>query len=135
MNRHKVAAVLAARDEVFEFVDGLGASGGYCTYSDADEEMLCLIEYLDRVLHGLLARDAMPYPGVSVCRVERLPGGVAVVVVPCSDAEEFAELSGALQFEGEVYGKSGWNSDSCEAFFRSDSLNNSGRTMGAYVGV
>lgn len=36
--------------------------------------------------------------------------------------EEFAEMPRALRFEGRVYGKSAYNSDVMQAYYRTDTL-------------
>lgn len=57
---------------------------------------------------------------VSVLRVEALPNGVVVILTPCADYNVFNSLPFGIEFEGGIYGRSGWNSDRGEAYFRSD---------------
>ena len=58
---------------------------------------------------------------VTVLSAEELPDGVKVLLVPCSDYEEFKSLPHAVQRNGEYYGRTGWNSDRHVAYFRNDS--------------
>ena len=46
--------------------------------------------------------------------------GVTVVETECPDYDTFRSLPGAVSFEGRVYGRSGWNSDTGRCYYRSD---------------
>ena len=66
-------------------------------------------------------RTAAPVSNaIEVIHVETLPDGVTVVIVPCADRGVFAKLPKAIAYGGEAYGRSGWNSDRCCAYYRSD---------------
>ena len=46
--------------------------------------------------------------------------GVSFLEVKISDYDDFAALPIAVEFAGRIYGKSGWNSDSLIAYYRTD---------------
>jgi hypothetical protein len=37
--------------------------------------------------------------------------------VSCANYEEYAKLSAAVSYEGRIYAKKGWSSDSCKASY------------------
>lgn len=51
---------------------------------------------------------------------ETLPDGVKVIVVTCPDFDALTALPMALYYRGEIYGRTGWNSDTQVAYYRSD---------------
>ena len=51
---------------------------------------------------------------------ETLPDGVQVVTTDCDDYAHLRELPFALSFRGELYGRTGWNSDRNIAYYRTD---------------
>lgn len=55
-------------------------------------------------------------------RYETLPDGVRVAQVSCCDAVTFVNLPDAIELNGQVYGRSGWNSDTFVAYFRTDKI-------------
>ena len=57
---------------------------------------------------------------VNVKSAETLPNGVKVVTLDCADWMDFIRTPKAINYDGEVYGCSGWNSDRCVAYYRSD---------------
>jgi len=40
------------------------------------------------------------------------------LVVSCTDYDEYRALPAALRFEGQLYGRTGWNSDRGQAYYR-----------------
>jgi hypothetical protein len=44
--------------------------------------------------------------------------GARFVEVPCADYDALRALPTALMFDGLVYGRTGWNSDDCKAYYR-----------------
>lgn len=51
---------------------------------------------------------------------QTLPDGIGLLTVGCTDYADFVMAPPALRFEGKVYGRSGWNSDKCESYYRTD---------------
>jgi len=49
-----------------------------------------------------------------------LLGNVRVLETNCSDYESFKSLPAAVEFDGHIYGRSGWNSDHETAYYRTD---------------
>jgi len=39
-------------------------------------------------------------------------------VVPCADYDAYRDLPAGIEFEGREYGLTGWNSDTCNAYYR-----------------
>ena len=52
--------------------------------------------------------------------VETLPGGVKVVTLDCRDWAAFGQSPSALEYDGEVFGRTGWNSDKHVVYYRTD---------------
>ncbi len=52
----------------------------------------------------------------------QLPDGVRVVTIDVADYEGFARSPHAIEYDGELYGRSGWNSDRYEVYYRSDRI-------------
>lgn len=46
--------------------------------------------------------------------------GVVFAETSCEDYDHYRRLPQAVEFQGRVLGKSGWNSDRCVAYYRSD---------------
>ena len=46
--------------------------------------------------------------------------GITCVLVSCPTQETLSKLPTAIRYEGLVLGRTGWNSDSCVAYYRSD---------------
>ena len=102
-------------------------------YSDA-EKMEYLRDLITRVqtelvrLRDLVGDDATHASPVEnlipIKRVEHAPpsssSSLVVVVVVCADCEAFKGLPVAIDYNGTRYGRSGWNSDRFEAYFRND---------------
>lgn len=70
-----------------------------------------------RVPSGGVAQVVDGY--VSVLSSQTLQG-VSCLVVSCVSAANFAALPVALLHSDKVHGKTGWNSDHCEAYYRTD---------------
>lgn len=59
---------------------------------------------------------------IPVLELCTLPDGVKVATVACADYEAKASLPGAIRLGALELGCSGWDSDRCVAFYRSDRL-------------
>lgn len=59
---------------------------------------------------------------VSLARVDELPNGVRVLIVAhgVNDYAGYLDAPAALEYAGAVHGKSGWDSDRGQVFYRSD---------------
>ena len=57
---------------------------------------------------------------ITVQSVEYLPDGVKVAVVACLDYSEFKVLPCAIEYGGNGFALSGWNSDHLIAYYRTD---------------
>ena len=57
---------------------------------------------------------------ITVQSVEYLPDGVTVAVVSCLDHSEFKVLPCAIEYNGNGFALSGWNSDRFIAYYRTD---------------
>ena len=68
-------------------------------------------------MHGVEIAGA-----VLIRRIEELPDGVSVAIVTCEDGAHFKRLPMAIHYYDTAYGLTGWNSDQCIAYYRSDAL-------------
>lgn len=66
-------------------------------------------------------KTATPIEAIVVKRGYEIDG-VSGVIVDCSDFDSFKILPAALSFQDKVLGKTGWNSDKCEAYYQSNAL-------------
>jgi hypothetical protein len=57
---------------------------------------------------------------IRVLSEECLPNGVRCITVVCNDHECLLALPRFVKFDGNVYGRSGWNSDDKIAYYRTD---------------
>ena len=57
---------------------------------------------------------------VTVISIEELPNGVNVIMTDCNDYDHYSNLPKAVEYKNTVYGKTGWNSDSNIAYYRTD---------------
>ena len=65
--------------------------------------------------------QATPLPNaLSIRTAEWLPDGVGVVTIDCANYIGFIRTPHAIEYDGTVYGRSGWNSDRCCAYYRTD---------------
>jgi hypothetical protein len=46
--------------------------------------------------------------------------GVGILTAGCADYDEYKSLPAAVRYEGQVYGKAGWNSDTNAVYYRTD---------------
>lgn len=46
--------------------------------------------------------------------------GEFYLVTGCADYDNFRQLPGAVAFEGRRYGRTGWNSDSNQAYYKAN---------------
>jgi hypothetical protein len=44
--------------------------------------------------------------------------GQTCISVPCADIDTYASLPGAVEFEGRLLGRTGWNSDRGLAYYK-----------------
>ena len=59
---------------------------------------------------------------ITIRSAETLPDGVKVVQLDVADYIDFIRSPHAIEYNGAVYGRSGWNSDSHVVYYRSDKL-------------
>ncbi len=81
-------------------------------------QLCTLSECLQKFPFGLRVegiKDAVP-----IRSYEELPDGVRVLILDCADWKALQALPKVLKFNNELYGRTGWNSDSHVAFFRTD---------------
>jgi hypothetical protein len=57
---------------------------------------------------------------LTIKRAETLPNGIKVVLLDCAGSIEFNNSPKALEYDGELYGRTGWNSDTCTSYYRTD---------------
>jgi hypothetical protein len=57
---------------------------------------------------------------ITIRSTETLPDGVKVVQLDVADYIDFIRKPHAIEYDGEIYGRSGWNSDRHVAYYRSD---------------
>jgi len=57
-------------------------------------------------------------------RIESLPNKAkcAFARVAANDYDAFAAMSDVIEIDNELFGKTGWNSDTGEVFYRSDAM-------------
>ena len=59
---------------------------------------------------------------ITIRSAETLPDGVKVVQLDVADYIDFIRSPHAIEYDGVVYGRSGWSSDSHVVYYRSDKL-------------
>ena len=59
---------------------------------------------------------------ITVRLSETLPDGVKVVQLDVADYVDFIRSPHAIEYDGDVYGRSGWNSDRHVVYYRTDKL-------------
>lgn len=57
---------------------------------------------------------------LNVLEAGSLDVDLCYAIVRCADYSVYSTLPAAIEFEGKRYGKSGWNSDTCKCFYRTD---------------
>jgi len=65
-------------------------------------------------------KTATPVKAITILEAQTLPNGVKVLLVPCKSYKALEKLPDALQYDNQVYGCTGWNSDSKVAYYRTD---------------
>jgi hypothetical protein len=66
-------------------------------------------------------KTAKPLENALVVRqAAKLPDGVGVVMLDCFDYDAFKRTPSGLEYEGELYGRTGWNSDKHIVYYRTD---------------
>ena len=53
-------------------------------------------------------------------RQEDVGNGVSCVVLRLRDYDDLANVPSVIEYEGRLHGKTGWNSDRMEVYFRTD---------------
>jgi len=66
------------------------------------------------------AVKAKAVKAISVLAIETLPNNVRVLITSCADYEVLKTLPQVVSVGKEVFGRSGWNSDKCIAYYRTD---------------
>ena len=69
-----------------------------------------------------MSDQAKALPG-TLTVIEAIKGGfdgVFYIAVPCADYDAFVALPAAVEYEGQVCGKTGWNSDRCRGYYSSE---------------
>lgn len=61
---------------------------------------------------------AQPIPNAIPIMSAYTLDGIKWAETSCRDYDQFATLPPAISIEGDVYARSGWNSDSCKAYYR-----------------
>jgi hypothetical protein len=56
--------------------------------------------------------------GVLIKCVETMSDGLKVLTVDCLDYDAYVSLPELVRFDGRVFGLTGWNSDTCLAYYR-----------------
>jgi len=59
---------------------------------------------------------------ITIRSAQTLPDGVQVVQLDVADYMDFIRSPHAIEYDGQVYGRSGWNSDRHVVYYRSDVL-------------
>jgi len=59
---------------------------------------------------------------ISVIECGALPNGVHYLKVSCQNSDTYLNLPAALECNDVVYGRTGWDSDKCLAFYRTDAI-------------
>ena len=57
---------------------------------------------------------------LTVRNAETLPDGAKVVTIDVADYMNFINTPHAIEYDGQVYGRTGWNSDKFVAYYRTD---------------
>ena len=57
---------------------------------------------------------------ITVRSAATLPDGVKIVELDVADYVDFIRKPQAIEYDGEIYGRSGWNSDRHVAYYRSN---------------
>lgn len=66
--------------------------------------------------------NAQPTNDVVVRDFQKLPNGEICLIVPCYGYEHYESLPLVVTLLGLRYGKTGWNSDNGEAYYRTDAI-------------
>ena len=90
-----------------------------CPDSGSPARKLIDITHLAALEEALNRPEAKKADGVEIILCERMDD-VLVVGTSCRDADDFVRLPRAVEFDGKLLGRSGWNSDRCLAYYRSD---------------
>jgi hypothetical protein len=65
---------------------------------------------------------ATPTNSVPILFEENVPEeNLRILVVSCIDYDEYRKLPAAVEYDGQEFGRTGWNSDYGQAYFKSPS--------------
>lgn len=56
---------------------------------------------------------------IKIDLVEKFPNGITCLITTCGDYDYYASLPCVIEFEGRLFGKTGWNSDTNNACYKS----------------
>ena len=59
---------------------------------------------------------------ITVRSAETLPDVAKVVMIDVADYIDYIRTPHAIEYDGEIYGRSGWNSDKHVVYYRTDKL-------------
>lgn len=59
-------------------------------------------------------KDAIPVESIEI-----LPNGITCLITSCKDYDHYATLPCVVNFDGKLFGKTGWNSDTNKACYKS----------------
>ena len=90
------------------------------TYFSLKADLDEMYEELDWLLANTKTIVRPMGDAVQIISNETLPCGVGVLTVPCDDYKTYKSLPKAVAFDEREYGLSGWDSDKCVGYFRSD---------------
>jgi len=67
-----------------------------------------------------MTKKAKAIDAITILTAGTLPDGVKYLEAACADYDAYSALPQAVECDGRVYGKTGWDSDKCLAFYRTD---------------
>lgn len=82
-----------------------------------------LVMWQVRILHNPLvihAKEQIMLKEFIITGEEILPDGVKVLITSCNDFNHYDNLPAIVAYDRYLYGKTGWNSDKCVAYYRDD---------------
>lgn len=63
--------------------------------------------------------NAYKVSGIKVDGIQNLPNCITCLITTCRDYDHYASLPCVVQMDGKLFGKTGWNSDSMTACYKS----------------
>ena len=64
--------------------------------------------------------DVQPIEGAILILDDQERDGIRCLSVACHDFDHFKSLPAAVRYDGQTFGKTGWNSDTGFGYYRSD---------------